>query len=76
MLDSKYEAELVDRLRRAYECISDILVYSPEYMHGSPKTDYSEALREATEWLEARYDRAPMKAYAWEDMDKIDDRLL
>jgi hypothetical protein len=68
--------ELVTRLRRAYDCISDILVYSPDYMHGLPKSDYSEALHEAVSWLELRYGKEKIKRVKFSEIDAPDETLL
>jgi hypothetical protein len=53
-----------------------MLVYSPDYMHGSPKETYKKSLLDAEKWLEERYGREPMLAYTFEEIDQMDDRLL
>lgn len=76
MADLIREAQLVDRLRRAYACINDMLVYPPDSMRGSPKRTYEQAVLKAEKWLEERCGPPPMEARRPQDLDESEYRLL
>jgi hypothetical protein len=46
------EEELVERLRKAYQVIQDMLAYAPDYMHSIPKKEYQKAVTRAVQRLD------------------------